>query len=134
MRIFVLDDDIKRHQTFALNMKGQDSLHVQTYDSAVKALQEAERFDVYFLDHDLNDFGQRSIGPSDSMYGGARELNGADFCRFITKELPESKHPDMIIIHSWNDNGAQNMVKALRNSGIPLQVERFHPNSGRQIG
>lgn len=133
-RIFVLDDDIARHKTFALNLRGQDSLHVQTYDSAVKALQEGERFDVFFLDHDLNDFGQRSIGPTISMYGsGVRELTGADFCRFIANELSEEKHPDLIVIHSWNDSGAQNMVSILKPTGIPLQVQKFNPTMGRQI-
>ena len=133
MRIFILDDDLTRHKTFAMNLRGKDSLHVQTYDSAVKALQESERFDVFFLDHDLNDFGQRSLGPSDSMYGGVREMTGADFCRFIANELPESKHPDIIVIHSWNDSGAKSMVSILRHTGIPLLVERFHQHSGKQV-
>lgn len=134
MRIFILDDDIRRHQAFAQNLAGHDVTHAHSYDMGVKALLQEERFHLFFLDRDLNDFGLRSIGPTTSMYGGIRELTGEDFCRFIAGELPKEKYPDLFVIHSHNENGAARMEELLRALKVRIHVERFHNRLGRQIG
>ena len=126
MKVLVLDDDMARHQAFANNLARNDVTHADSYDRAVKALQDQDRFDVVFLDHDLNDFGLKSIGPSDSMYGGARELTGNDVARFIAKALPKKKRPKMVVVHSINYDGSMNIVSTLKAAGIPVRREPFH--------
>ncbi len=130
MRILVLDDDLTRHHTFARNLRGHEVVHAQTYDSALAALLDAPRFDLVYLDHDLNDFGQLSIGPSDSMYGGVREMDGRDVASFIARSLPQHKRPKRFIVHSWNEEGAAMMIMILRRAGFPCDKEEFHPNIG----
>jgi CheY-like chemotaxis protein len=131
MRILILDDDLTRHKTFARNLKDHDLTHVHTYDEAVKAARENEKFDVFFLDHDLNDFPHfSSVGPP-SMYGGVRELTGEDFTRWITAKLPPAKLPNMVWIHSYNPDGAKRMRQTLTPLGIKIVVEPFHSGIGR---
>ena len=131
MRILILDDDLTRHRTFAQNLDGHDVTHAQTYDICLKALMTCEPFDIVYLDHDLNDFGALSIGPSTSMYRGLRELDGRDVARFIAGQLPKNQHPKHIVVHSWNDDGGDEMMKILEPTGISLSRETFHPNIGR---
>ena len=122
-RILVLDDDPMRHRFFARTLIGNVVEHVNTFDHCIKALQENQNpFDVVFLDHDLNDHGLLSIGPSE-MYGGVREMTGADVARFITNKLSKEKYPELIIIHSVNDYGSANMHTILKPTNI--KVERI---------
>jgi hypothetical protein len=113
---------------------GNEVVHATTYDAAVKAALNEPRFDVYFLDHDLNDFGQRSVGPAASMYGGIRELTGHDFATFILRELPAEQYPDTFVVHSFNPGGAENMVRTLRQTGVKVVRELFHPEIGEAKG
>lgn len=131
MRILVLDDDKERHQAFARNFDGHDVVHVETYDSALAALLKQPRFDVVYLDHDLNDFEAQSYAPGDSMYEGPRELDGQDVAVFMARELPESKHPELVVVHSWNPSGADAMVSTLRRANFSVRRESFHVDIGR---
>lgn len=131
MRILVLDDDLRRHQVFAQNLRGHDVTHAHTYDDAIKAVLNEPRFELYFLDHDLNDFGQRSIGPATSMYGGVREMTGSDFANFIVQRVPSKRYPDVFVVHSVNPAGAANMVQVLKRTGLPVVREPFHVEIGR---
>lgn len=131
MRILVLDDDMERHQAFARNFDGHDVVHVDCYDGALAALLKQPRFDVVYLDHDLNDFGLKSYGPGDSMYGGLRELDGHDVAVFMARELPEPKYPERVVVHSWNPEGAKAMLTTLRKANFDAEMEPFHVNIGR---
>lgn len=130
MRILILDDDLQRHQIFAQNLKDHEVVHAHTYDDAVKAATGLPRFDVFFLDRDLNDFGLRSVGPA-SMYGGVRELTGEDFARWIMAQLPAERLPNMFWIHSFNPDGAKRMHQTLAPLGIKIVREPFHPGIGK---
>lgn len=53
-RILFLDDQPIRHKEFARRFANAERVHVETFEEFEKALQ-GPRFDVMFLDHDLND-------------------------------------------------------------------------------
>ena len=54
VRILVLDDDQKRHEAFKFHLFRHDVTHVYTCDEAIKAIEQ-EKWDIIFLDHDLED-------------------------------------------------------------------------------
>src|SRR3954467_10883234 len=111
MRVLVLDDDNNRHVTFRRNLIGHDVVHVHTYDEAVAALA-GERFDVMFLDHDLNLEGVHRSVRRDEETGVEWEMNGAHVAHVIA-ELPSEKRPDEVFVHSYNPDGASNMIAIL---------------------
>jgi hypothetical protein len=117
-RALVLDDDWRRHDAFASAYPG--IVQTWTHDEACEAIA-AERFDVVFLDRDLNDHGKRSVRPG--MYG-RQELSGEDVAWFIA-QLPEEKRPLRVVVHSWNPDGAQRIVAILRDAGVPVTYEPF---------
>ncbi len=126
MRVLVLDDDDIRHEQFKVNLEGHDVVHVHTVEEAGNALA-AEKFDLVYLDHDLNDHGYESKG--DTSYG-RRELTGFEVARYIAQYLAPQKHPTKVIVHSWNPPGARMMVAVLRDVGIPVTYEPFNGSSG----
>ena len=129
MRILVLDDDPERHSHFASNLTSHQVVHVDTYDKVCDQLARSERFDLVYLDHDLNDHQARSVGGP-TMYGGPRELDGRDVATFIAKKLPKDKRPKKVIVHSWNQTGAAQMVAVLQKAGLPVRYEMWHPHMG----
>jgi CheY-like chemotaxis protein len=126
MRVLVLDDNPERHKAFRRNLFNHTVVHVETYHDAVQALAMTPRFDVVFLDHDLNEFGAKSVAES-TMYGfgGSVELTGDDLCRFIVNQLPEERHPQIAVIHSLNHWGAKNMESRLVQTNIQVVVRPF---------
>jgi NAD+-processing family protein with receiver domain len=131
VRILVLDDDPERHVTFARNLIGHEVTHVQSFDGVIAELLHSPRFDIVYLDRDLNDHGLRSIGPTDAMYGGIRKLTGEDVAHFIAKKLARDKYPKKIVVHSWNEHGGERIMNILARSGIPLEREPYHLWIGR---
>jgi len=128
MRVLVLDDDDTRHKTFAQNLIGNIVVHVRTYDEFEEAL-EGEAFDVVYLDHDLNMYQYRSLDYSDYGYAGARELTGQDCARLLLK-LPEAKQPHLIVIHSFNPEGAKAIRSILLGARGRVVQELFCASSG----
>lgn len=131
MRVLVLDDDKTRHKTFARNLIGHEKVvHAYTYDDAVEALL-SEQFDVVFFDHDLNLLDKVSIHKEEIDYDGKpRELTGADVALFLVS-LPEEKHPQYAIVHSYNHHGAENICSILRNNTNCVVLKQiFDKNSG----
>lgn len=111
----VLDDDDARHSAFAEGFArtGIQATHAHTYDEAVQALK-SKRFDICLLDHDLN-FNQYASHDSNG-----NELSGADVATFIAA-LPADQRPQIIHVHSKNENGAKNIESILLEAGIPVQ-------------
>ncbi len=133
MRILVLDDDKNRHKTFARNLIGNEHVvHAYTHDEAITALNEQEKFDVVFLDHDLNDCEHKSLDYS-SGYGGPVELTGLHVARHVAN-LPEEKLPRFAIVHSFNPSGAAHMMTVLRTREMTVIRELFHESSGSMFG
>lgn len=97
-----MDDDDLRHRTFKRMTIGLTVQHVHTADQAIQAL--VSRFAVVFLDHDLAD--QHYTGVQDERTGLAVARHIAD--------MPTSRQPDVVVIHSLNPDGAANMHEELR--------------------
>jgi hypothetical protein len=104
-RFLFLDDDNQRHMTFTKRYWDNERVHVNTFERFCDAIN-GPKFDVIFLDHDLNDFGENSI--ENGTYG-TRELTGYDCC-----------------IHSWNTPGATRMAAYLKDFGFSVVVDPFY--------
>ncbi len=128
MRILILDDDATRLYTFSRNLQRHDVTRADTIDDFVRAMRSGPHFDIIYLDHDLNDFGERSVWPG--MYG-PQKLTGVDACNFMLNQVPRTKWPKQFVIHSWNQSGAIEMARVLKRTGIPIRIERFHSQIGR---
>jgi CheY-like chemotaxis protein len=115
MRILVVDDDVRRHETIGggLRARGHEVVSAYNYQQACQALEQQQFHGVY-LDHDLGDFS------GSGMYGGS-ELTGRDVARFITR-LPAERLPAEAIVHSsqaLGSYGPTTMVSLLQSVGIP---------------
>lgn len=106
MRILIVEDSPKRVKVFADKLKDHIVYVAYSADQAYAAIDEEERFDYIFLDHDL--CGE-TYEPSDdkSGYGVAKYL----------VSIPD-KYPQRVIIHSLNPSGSKNIAAVLKDAGI----------------
>jgi CheY-like chemotaxis protein len=114
LRILVLDDDSRRHEWFAGNILGHDS--VWSAKEARRALQENPRYDLVFLDHDLAE--DYSVVPA--VWGE----DGRTVARFIAA-MPADRRPGMAHIHSSNWGGAMEMEAILADAGVRVARAEF---------
>lgn len=140
MNLLFLDDDPVRHQFFndwladatkppslsqrllALWRRDRDEKttpHFQveavfTVEAAIAALRDSERFEVAFLDHDLD--GRTFVEE--------REGTGTEVAEFIAAMPPESR-PRHIIVHSMNPEGARRMLDILLARGCYAEEMPF---------
>lgn len=124
IRILILDDDQVRHDNFAqrFNKLGVvEPVHCKNIDQFERILTRESKFDVILLDHDLNDFGKNSV--LSGCYGDT-ELTGHDAAVLVTT-LPPEKRPTIVIIHSWNSDGAKSMNAVLQQAGINSVIDIF---------
>jgi len=134
MRILVLDDDPDRHKAFQRNLYNHEVVSVLTYDAFIEAVTEQNRFDLAFLDRDLNMFEAKSLGPVDSMYGEVpRELTGEDVVVWLLNDCPSEKMPMSFHVHSWNPDPAIRMESRLRAAGHSVTRFPFHEKMGLDI-
>lgn len=129
MRVLILDDNDERHEVFRERLIGCDRVHVHTFRECVDALREMPRFDVAYLDHDLNDFPAQYQSYCGGFYG-AGEMTGTDVARYIARGMPREKVPAQIVIHSWNPDGALRMARVLADVGIVAVREPFGWRAG----
>lgn len=132
-RILFLDDDAIRHDTFAKRYADKaECVHVETFDEFERVLR-GSKFDIIFLDHDLNDFGARSVVQY--VFGTYQssetcEMTGTDAADLVA-HLPPEKLPAQVIIHSHNPAGAERMEMILRDVDVFVVRDPF---KGRQSG
>jgi hypothetical protein len=131
-RILILDDDQTRHDAFKARLTkhyGSDGVVLVQHISFEKfnnCLTEMEKFDIIYLDHDLGDHTSENIVRGSGIYGRDLSFNGQDAALCVAA-LPKDKHPDKVIVHSWNPPGARMMVNILREAGISVAYEPFSP-------
>lgn len=114
VRILVLDDDARRHEWFDALLTGH--LSVWSAEEARRALQDNQRYDLVFLDHDLaEDF---AVVPA--VWGE----DGRTVARFIAA-MPEDKRPAMAHIHSSNWGAASEMEAILTAAGVTVTRAEF---------
>lgn len=110
MKIFVLEDNQERMAYFAKTFIEHELVLTNSVEQARKIL-ENEKFNLLMLDHDLS--GQVFVASEDRNTG-----------HYLCKHMNETKNSDVsIIIHSWNQDGAKNMMETLVNNGHTGKVE-----------
>lgn len=101
--VLVVDDNPVRLAWFRARLANVKL--VETTTDAIEALK-TETFGIAFLDHDL--------GPEDyELYvkGQTRRVgNGQEIARWM---LDNNRIPDVVVIHSWNPDGANAMKDIL---------------------
>ena len=123
IRVFLLDDDERRHKWFHLRFKG-DVVDVAINVPEALGLLEAGPYDAIFLDHDLLPEHYNSDSTDDERTGYAIAL--------WLSSNPQFQRASTILVHTRNADGAMRMVEEIRRSGrhaeyvpFPMLAERI---------
>ena len=132
MRVFVLDDMDTRLVYFQKWYEDKhDYTEAKDARHAIKTMRDAPKFDVYFLDHDLNPDHYDDSGSNMGGYGAPPPEKswgtGMDVCQFIVSELPVEKRPKLVVCHSWNSSAADEMAHKLADAGIRVAIYMYKP-------
>ncbi len=101
MRIFILEDNLKRMVKFRRELIGHEIDHAETLEDGTSFVV-ANKYDLLFLDHDLG--GEEMV---DSFSGGT----GYQLAEFIASFTQNKTTP--CVVHSCNPAGADNIIRAL---------------------
>jgi CheY-like chemotaxis protein len=112
LRVFLLDDDVLRHEWFARRFS-RDRLDTAVDPAEAVALLSSNTYDAIFLDHDLLPEHYNSDERDD-------ERTGYAVAAWLAAR-PGAQSGATIIVHTRNADGALRMVELLRREG--LQVE-----------
>ena len=123
IRVFLLDDDQRRHRWFAVRFKG-DFLDIADNVSEALKLLASKPYDAIFLDHDLHPEHYNAESNDD-------ERTGYAVARWLCLN-PEKQRASTILVHTRNADGAMRMVGELRRAGrsadyvpFPMLAERI---------
>jgi CheY-like chemotaxis protein len=123
IRVFLLDDDKRRHRWFSVRFKGD---FVDVADNVEQAQQflSANSYDAIFLDHDLHPEHYNALSHDD-------ERTGYAIASWLAAN-PQLQRASTIVVHTRNADGAMRMVEELRRSGrtadyvpFPMLEERI---------
>lgn len=135
MKILILDDDDTRHRRFGQWFAGFDVTHAFTLRQFMLAYK-AGNYDYTFLDHDLNDNQYRSTeaidGDNIEGYTGPciKEQTGQDAAEFVAQDPTRAGH---VVVHSWNDSGADRMISILKEAGVECTRWSFNPKDDLKL-
>jgi len=123
IRVFLLDDDVRRHRWFAKRFKG-DLIDIADNVAQAQQMLGAGSYDAIFLDHDLHPEHYHATSTDDERTGYAIALwLGAN---------PDLQRASTILVHTRNADGAMRMVEELRRCGraaeyvpFPMLAERI---------
>lgn len=116
LRVFLLDDDVLRHEWFAKQFAG-DRVDVAADPARSIELLSSNRYDLIFLDHDLLPEHYYAEGFDD-------ERSGYAVARWLS-ERPDRCAAARIIAHTRNADGALRMVELLRRVGLQAEHVPF---------
>lgn len=123
IRVFLLDDDERRHRWFATRFKG-DVIDIADNVAKAQQLLSEGSYDAIFLDHDLHPEHYNSESTDDKRTGYAIAL--------WLGSNPDLQRASTIFVHTRNADGAMRMVEELRRSGrtaeyvpFPILAERI---------
>ena len=116
IRVFLLDDDKRRHKWFQARFKG-DQLDIADNVVQAKELLGAGYYDAIFLDHDLHPEHYHSETTDDERTGYAIAL--------WLSINPEIQRASTIMVHTRNADGAMRMVERLRSGGRAAEYVPF---------
>ena len=117
IRVFLLDDDVRRHRWFTARFKG-DYIDIAHNVREAEQLLSATSYDAIFLDHDLLPHHYESNDHNDFANTGmaiAEWLN----------ERSDIQRAATIIVHTRNADAAIPMVMKLRASGRNVEYCAF---------
>jgi hypothetical protein len=116
IRVFLLDDDTRRHVWFAKRFDGD---HLDIADDVARAREFLNEgiYDAIFLDHDLLPEHYHSEETDDENTGYAIALWLAS--------RPELQRASTILVHTRNADGAMRMVEELRRAGRQAEYVPF---------
>ena len=116
IRVFLLDDDTRRHDWFAKRFNG-DHLDVAEDVGSAQELLRTNIYDAIFLDHDLlpEHYGSESFDDERTGYAVALWL----------ASQPDLQRASTILVHTRNADGAIRMVEELRRSGRQAEYVPF---------
>ena len=116
IRVFLLDDDKRRHRWFKVRFKG-DFLDVADDVAQARELLSANSYDAIFLDHDLHPEHYHNQSHDD-------ERTGYAIAAWLAAN-PELQRASTIMVHTRNADGAMRMVEKLRGSGRNAEYVPF---------
>jgi CheY-like chemotaxis protein len=108
IRVFLLDDDVRRHRWFTARFKG-DLVDIANNVKEARELLSASSYDAIFLDHDLHPEHYNAESTDD-------ERTGYAVARWLCSN-PELQRASTILVHTRNADGAMRMVAELRQAG-----------------
>ncbi len=116
IRIFLLDDDVRRHEWFSKRFAG-DYLDIAEDVEGARELLEKNSYDAIFLDHDLLPEHYGSETTDDERTGYAIALWLAS--------KPDLHRATTLIVHTRNADGAIRMIEELRRSNRNAEYVPF---------
>ena len=116
IRVFLLDDDTRRHTWFAKRFEG-DRLDIADDVTLAREFLSANLYDAIFLDHDLLPEHYHAETTDDERTGYAIALWLAS--------RPELQRASTILVHTRNADGAMRMVEELRRAGRQAEYVPF---------
>ena len=116
IRVFLLDDDKRRHRWFAARFKG-DFVDVADNVEQAREFLSANSYYAIFLDHDLHPEHYNSESRDDTRTGYAIALWLA--------ANPGLQPASTILVHTRNADGAMRMVEELRRVGRTAEYVPF---------
>jgi hypothetical protein len=116
IRVFLLDDDTKRHIWFSRRFDGDYLDIAATVAEATEFLKERV-YDAIFLDHDLLPEHYGSSKPDD-------ERTGYAIAHWLATR-PDLQPASTILVHTRNADGAMRMVEELRQAGRQAEYVPF---------
>ena len=108
IRVFLLDDDERRHRWFTARFKGDFVDIASNVKDALHLLSNAS-YDAIFLDHDLHPEHYNADSTDDERTGYAVAV-------WLCLN-PERQRASTILVHTRNADGAMRMVGELRRAG-----------------
>lgn len=116
IRVFLLDDDRRRHVWFAKRFAG-DQVDVAVDVAQAIELLQTNVYDAIFLDHDLLPEHYESFAHDD-------ERTGYAVASWLAAS-PAAQPACTIIVHTRNADGAMRMVEGLRRAGRRAEYVPF---------
>ena len=116
IRVFLLDDDVRRHKWFRTRFKG-DALDIADNVEKAQKLLAAGYYDAIFLDHDLHPEHYHAESADDERTGYAVAL--------WLSANPDIQRASTILVHTRNADGAMRMVERLRSGGRSAEYVPF---------
>lgn len=116
IKIFLLDDDRRRHRWFQKRFEG-DELDIAETVADAKPFLQNNSYDAIFLDHDLLPHHYKSDEHDDENTGYAIAL--------WLSENTEFQSAATLIIHTRNSDAGIRMVECLRKKGRNVEYVPF---------